>query len=98
MDLTTKYLGLTLPHPFMSGASPLADKDAVTLDLRPVMTLESALIAVQPRKKGDGIAANGAGDGRAQRRNGQQETGDQCAHTAQSLPQQPGQADHSQTK
>ena len=26
MDLTTKYLGLTLPHPFMAGASPLADR------------------------------------------------------------------------
>ena len=25
MDLTTRYLGLTLPHPFMPGASPLAD-------------------------------------------------------------------------
>jgi dihydroorotate dehydrogenase (fumarate) len=25
MDLSTKYLGLTLPHPFMPGASPLAD-------------------------------------------------------------------------
>jgi dihydroorotate dehydrogenase (fumarate) len=26
MDLTTEYLGLTLPHPFMAGASPLADR------------------------------------------------------------------------
>ena len=25
MDLSTKYLGLTLPHPLMPGASPLAD-------------------------------------------------------------------------
>ncbi len=25
MSLTTRYLGLTLPHPFMTGASPLAD-------------------------------------------------------------------------
>jgi len=25
MDLTTQYLGLTLPHPFLPGASPLAD-------------------------------------------------------------------------
>ena len=25
MDLTTHYLGLTLPHPFVPGASPLAD-------------------------------------------------------------------------
>ena len=30
MDLTTKYLGFELPHPFMPGASPLADDlDAV---------------------------------------------------------------------
>src|SRR5262245_21046543 len=26
MDLTTTYLGRTLPHPFMPGASPLADE------------------------------------------------------------------------
>jgi dihydroorotate dehydrogenase (fumarate) len=26
MDLTTRYLGLTLPHPFLPGASPLADE------------------------------------------------------------------------
>ncbi|MBL8727495.1 MAG: dihydroorotate dehydrogenase-like protein [Planctomycetes bacterium] len=25
MDLSTKYLGLSLPHPFLAGASPLAD-------------------------------------------------------------------------
>ena len=25
MDLSTKYLGLTLAHPFMVGASPLSD-------------------------------------------------------------------------
>jgi dihydroorotate dehydrogenase (fumarate) len=25
MDMTTKYLGIELPHPFMAGASPLAD-------------------------------------------------------------------------
>ena len=25
MDLTTRYLGLTLPHPFMPGASPMVD-------------------------------------------------------------------------
>jgi dihydroorotate dehydrogenase (fumarate) len=36
MDLTTKYLGLTLPHPFMPGASPLAD------DLDTVRRLEDA--------------------------------------------------------
>lgn len=36
MDLTTRYLGLTFPHPFMSGASPLAD------DLDMVLRLEDA--------------------------------------------------------
>ena len=36
MDLTTTYLGRTLPHPFMPGASPLAD------DLDTVRRLEDA--------------------------------------------------------
>jgi dihydroorotate dehydrogenase (fumarate) len=36
MDLTTRYLGLTLPHPFLPGASPLAD------DLDTVRRLEDA--------------------------------------------------------
>jgi dihydroorotate dehydrogenase (fumarate) len=36
MDLTTRYLGLTLAHPFMPGASPLSD------DLDTVLRLEDA--------------------------------------------------------
>jgi dihydroorotate dehydrogenase (fumarate) len=36
MDLTTRYLGLTLPHPFMPGASPLTE------DLDMVARLEDA--------------------------------------------------------
>ena len=36
MDLSTTYLGLTLPHPFMPGASPLVD------DLDTVQRLEDA--------------------------------------------------------
>ncbi len=36
MDLSTQYLGFELPHPFMSGASPLAD------DLDQVKRLEDA--------------------------------------------------------
>lgn len=36
MNLTTTYLGLTLPHPFMPGASPMGD------DLDMVMRLEDA--------------------------------------------------------
>ena len=36
MDLSTKYLGIDLPHPFMPGASPLVD------DLDTVKRLEDA--------------------------------------------------------
>jgi dihydroorotate dehydrogenase (fumarate) len=36
MDLSTRYLGMLLPHPFMPGASPLAD------DLDMVLRLEDA--------------------------------------------------------
>jgi len=36
MDLTTRYLGFTLPHPFMPGASPLVD------NLDTVLRLEDA--------------------------------------------------------
>jgi len=36
MDLSTRYLGLDLPHPFMPGASPLVD------DLDIVRRLEDA--------------------------------------------------------
>lgn len=39
MDLTTKYLGLTLKHPLIAGASPLAD------DLDQVRELEDGGIA-----------------------------------------------------
>lgn len=67
------------PGIMLYGISPFTDRDASMLDLRPVMTLESALIAVHPRKKGDpigyggdwrcpedmpvGVAAIGYGDG-----------------------------------
>lgn len=53
------HLDWVRPGIMLYGASPLADKDAEALDLRPVMTLESALIAVQPRKKGDAIGYGG---------------------------------------
>jgi dihydroorotate dehydrogenase (fumarate) len=36
MDLTTTYLGMTLPHPLVAGASPLSD------DLDGVKRLEDA--------------------------------------------------------
>jgi alanine racemase len=73
------HLDWVRPGIMLYGASPLVDRDAMALDLKPVMTLESALIAVQPRKKGDpigyggdwrcpedmpvGVAAIGYGDG-----------------------------------
>jgi alanine racemase len=53
------HLDWVRPGIMLYGASPLMDKDAATLDLKPVMTLESALIAVQPRKKGDAIGYGG---------------------------------------
>lgn len=37
------------------GASPFPDQDAVALGLRPVMTLESRLIAIQDLRQGEGI-------------------------------------------
>ncbi len=75
----SSHLDWVRPGIMLYGASPLMDKDAAALDLKAVMTLESALIAVQPRKKGDpigyggdwrcpedmpvGVAAIGYGDG-----------------------------------
>jgi len=41
------------------GASPLIGRSAAELGLRPVMTLETALIAVQTRRKGDAIGYGG---------------------------------------
>ncbi len=73
------HLDWVRPGIMLYGISPFLDRDAVKLDLRPVMTLESALIAVHARKKGDpigyggdwrcpedmpvGVAAIGYGDG-----------------------------------
>jgi alanine racemase len=73
------HLDWVRPGIMLYGISPLLDQDAAKLDLRPVMTLETALISVQPRKKGDpigyggdwrcpedmpvGVAAIGYGDG-----------------------------------
>jgi alanine racemase len=53
------HLDWVRPGIMLYGASPLVDRDAATLDLKPVMMLESALIAVQPRKKGDAIGYGG---------------------------------------
>ncbi|MDH3514816.1 MAG: alanine racemase [Gammaproteobacteria bacterium] len=73
------HLDWVRPGIMLYGISPLMERDAASLDLRPVMTLETALIAVQARKKGDpvgyggdwrcpedmpvGVAAIGYGDG-----------------------------------
>ena len=66
------------PSIMLYGASPLIGKTAAELNLEPVMTLDSALIAVHPRKRGDasamaaamsvedmpiGVVAIGYGDG-----------------------------------
>jgi alanine racemase len=53
------HLDWVRPGIMLYGASPLEQQGAAALDLRPVMTLESALIAVQPRKKGDAIGYGG---------------------------------------
>jgi alanine racemase len=53
------HLDWVRPGIMLYGASPLVDQDATAQDLQPVMTLESALIAVQPRKKGDAIGYGG---------------------------------------
>jgi alanine racemase len=47
------------PGIMLYGASPLAGRSAATLDLKPVMTLASALIAVHRRAKGDAIGYGG---------------------------------------
>ncbi|MCR4302482.1 MAG: alanine racemase [Sulfuricaulis sp.] len=75
----SSHLDWVRPGIMLYGASPLREKDAASLGLKPVMTLESALIAVHARKKGDalgyggdwycpedmlvGVAAIGYGDG-----------------------------------
>ena len=47
------------PGIMLYGASPLAGRSANDLDLRAVMTLETALIAVHKRSRGDGIGYGG---------------------------------------
>ena len=75
----TSHLDWVRPGIMLYGGSPVAGRDAASIGLKPVMTLETALIAVQPRKKGDpigyggdwqcpedmpvGVAAIGYGDG-----------------------------------
>ncbi len=53
------HLEWVRPGIMLYGASPLIGHSAVELDLKPVMTLQSQLIAVQRRKKGDAIGYGG---------------------------------------
>ena len=48
------------PGIMLYGASPLLDRSAQLLGLRPVMTFETALIAIQQRRKGEAIGYGGA--------------------------------------
>lgn len=73
------HLDWVRPGIMLYGASPLTQLNAAQLDLQPVMTLQTALIAVHARRKGDpigyggdwrcpedmpvGVAAIGYGDG-----------------------------------
>jgi alanine racemase len=47
------------PGIMLYGASPLTQLSAAQIDLRPVMTLQTALIAVHARRKGDSIGYGG---------------------------------------
>lgn len=53
------HLDWVRPGIMLYGASPLVAQEASALNLKPVMTLETALITVQPRKKGDAIGYGG---------------------------------------
>ena len=73
------HLDWVRPGIMLYGVSPLAQQDAVQLDLKPVMTLQTSLIAIHARRKGEpigyggdwrcpqdmpiGVAAIGYGDG-----------------------------------
>ncbi len=53
------HLDWVRPGIMLYGASPLEGQTAAQLDLKPVMTLETALIAVHARRKGDAIGYGG---------------------------------------
>jgi alanine racemase len=73
------HLDWVRPGIMLYGVSPLEQQDAVQLDLKPVMTLQTSLIAIHARRKGEpigyggdwrcpqdmpiGVAAIGYGDG-----------------------------------
>jgi alanine racemase len=47
------------PGIMLYGSSPFADRSAATLDLKPVMTLETGLMAVHTRRRGEAIGYGG---------------------------------------
>ncbi len=53
------HLDWVRPGIMLYGASPLEKQAAIQLDLKPVMTLQTALIAVQARRKGESIGYGG---------------------------------------
>jgi len=53
------HLDWVRPGIMLYGASPLTQLSAAQLDLKPVMTLQTTLIAVHPRRKGDAIGYGG---------------------------------------
>jgi len=53
------HLEWVRPGIMLYGASPLIGHSAIELGLKPVMTLESRLIAVHPRKKGEAVGYGG---------------------------------------
>ena len=59
MGWPSSHLDWVRPGIMLYGVSPLAGKSAAALDLKPVMTLQTALIAVQQRRKGDAIGYGG---------------------------------------
>lgn len=54
------HLDWVRPGIMLYGVSPLRGRSAHELGLRPVMTLETAIIAIQQRRKGDAIGYGGA--------------------------------------
>ena len=55
----TSHLDWVRPGIMLYGASPLMGQSAVELGLKPVMTLQSQLIAVHHRKKGEAVGYGG---------------------------------------
>lgn len=59
MSWPASHMEWVRPGIMLYGATPVIGGNAVSLDLKPVMTLESELIAVQRRRKGEAIGYGG---------------------------------------